>query len=1194
MSDYLATKARAFQWIGIILAMLVFAGAYWYFKVQGSTLNQSENASLTSGLVGLWSYNGDDMSSTTAYDRSGNSFDGTRTNGPTLIAGRAGQALDFDGTDDYVSVADNASLDFTTSADFSISGWFYRDTFTTDDTIIAKRNGITAADAGYILYIDDATDQIIFETSDGTDEFSTTSVTTFTATGWHHFAIVWDDNSATNTDIYIDGIANNATDSGNSLAQASVGDLSNALVLAHGAESDAGNPFDGRLDEVRLYSRTLAAGEIKSLFDLGNPDKLNASISQDQGTGRLSAGVAGYWPLDDNSGTGAADSSTNSNNGTLTNGPTWTTGQIGTAVDFDGNNDHVSVSDDIALNATDTADLTITGWFNRDTFTTDDTVIAKRNGIAAGDIGYIIYIDDATDQLIFEASDGTDEYSLTSVSTFTATGWHHFVVTWDENSAANSEIYIDGVANNATDSGTIGNIGTLTNALALFFGAEANVGVGNPFDGKLDEVRLYNRVLSVDEIGRLYSLVTPTGIDARLDGYWSLDGEDMSATEAFDRSGAGGTGALIGTPTKSLGRVGQAINFDGTDDGVSVADNPILDVGNAVDLTVSGWFSRDTFTTDDTIIAKKNNPVNTQAGYSAYIDDADDKLYFDVSDNPDNYQVVSTRTFTDTDWHHFAVVWDQDSASGTEIYIDGVADNGTDTGTIANVDSISNTRVFAIGAESDAGNPFDGKIDEIRVHRRVLSASEIKSLYDQGVPDKLNSSVSQPQGKGRPESGIAAYFPLDENTGTAAGDTSINTNNGTLTNGPTWTTGQIGSAVDFDGTDDYVTVADKDVFDFVDSRNFALSGWFNRDTFTTDDTIVAKRNGITAGDTGYILYIDDATDKLTFEASDGTDEYQLESVSTFTATGWYYYALVWNDSVSASTRLYVNGIPEAATATGTFSNVNSLANSDAFRLGAESDAGNPFDGKIDDTKLYNRTLSGDEVAQIYRLTTPTGIDTSLRAYWPFNGGDTSGTITMDRSGGGNTGTLTNTPTKTIGKIGQALSFTGADSGTNQYVNIPSATLTSTDNFTALTLCAWIKPGDQINQFPVIITKHSTFFTSWDLYLEDGGTGPHGFGTSAWGNYVSSSSAPLVQGVWAHICGVQAGQNASTYTLYYNGTDITGTPNGTGARSSDTGGDVSIGTFDASSWQYTGSIDEVRVYNRALSAAEVATLYNQGR
>ncbi len=678
------------------------------------------------GLKGYWSFNGQDMNGTTAYDRSGSGNTGTLTNGPITMPGKTGQALDLDGSDDYVTVADNSALDVGTSADLTLTGWFYRDSFATDDTLIAKRNGIATGDTGYILYIDDATDQLIFEVSDGTDEYSLTSVATFTTAGWNHFAVVWDQDSASGSELYINGVANTATDSG---AIGNLDDLSNTLAFRSGAESDAGNPFDGKLDEIRVYNRTLSASEIQSLYQQGGGTKVNSAMSNAQGTGRLDSGLVGYWQLDDGSGTSATDSSTNGNTGTLTNGPTWTTGQVSSAIDFDGSDDFVSVADTNTLDFAESTNFTLAGWFNRDTFTTDDTITAKSNGQTAADTGYNAYIDDSTDKLTFVANDGTDQYKLESTSTFTATGWHHYALVWDESGASQTKMYIDGVAESVTATGTFANVNSLANAVAFRVGAESDA--GNPFDGKLDEIRLYRRAFFPDEVANLYRLSTPTAVDTGLKGYWSFNGRDVNGTTALDSSGTGNFGALTNGPTRTIGKIGQGLSFDGSDDYINVTDSDSLDIGDTNDLTITGWFNRGTATTTDIILSKRNSTLSSAAGYIAYLDDATDQLIFEVSDGTDEYSLTSTSTFTATGWNHFVIVWDQDSAANSEIYVNGASDSATDTGTIGNIGDLSNSRPVGIGVNGLTGGPFIGKLDEIRIYKRVLSASEIASLYNQ-------------------------------------------------------------------------------------------------------------------------------------------------------------------------------------------------------------------------------------------------------------------------------------------------------------------------------------------------------------------------------------------------------------------------------------------------------------------------------
>lgn len=229
--------------------------------------------------------------------------------------------------------------------------------------------------------------------------------------------------------------------------------------------------------------------------------------------------------------------------------------------------------------------------------------------------------------------------------------------------------------------------------------------------------------------------------------------------------------------------------------------------------------------------------------------------------------------------------------------------------------------------------------------------------------------------------GLSLYYRFDEGAGVTAVDSSSSSFDGSLANGPIWSTsGQINGSLDFDGTDDLVEAGD--ILNIDDGDNFTIAGWFNRDTATTDDVIVAKRNGTDASDVGYIVYLDDATDRLVAEVSDGTDEYELQSSTTFTSTGWHHFALVWNDASESGTSLYIDGAAESGTTTGTFSSIGDVSNTLEYTVGAESDGGNPFDGKLDEHRFYNRILSAAEVTALDALTTPTesSFNTSSGAY----------------------------------------------------------------------------------------------------------------------------------------------------------------------------------------------------------------------
>lgn len=233
---------------------------------------------------------------------------------------------------------------------------------------------------------------------------------------------------------------------------------------------------------------------------------------------------------------------------------------------------------------------------------------------------------------------------------------------------------------------------------------------------------------------------------------------------------------------------------------------------------------------------------------------------------------------------------------------------------------------------------------------------------------QINSPQAEPVA-----TALRGYWKLDTGSGTSAIDSSGNGNNLSFTGSPSWTTGNIGPyALDFSGTGQYLSVADPSsgVLDIPDGSSFSISGWFNRDTFTTDDTIVAKKNDQTTNQ-GYIIYIDDTNDDLVFEASDGTDTYTRTSTSTFTSTGWHSFTVTWNDSATTDpVNIYIDGALNQDAASGTFSSVNSLANALAFTIGAESDAGSHFDGKLDDIKIYGFPHYQREGGKLSQTTAP--------------------------------------------------------------------------------------------------------------------------------------------------------------------------------------------------------------------------------
>ncbi len=219
------------------------------------------------------------------------------------------------------------------------------------------------------------------------------------------------------------------------------------------------------------------------------------------------------------------------------------------------------------------------------------------------------------------------------------------------------------------------------------------------------------------------------------------------------------------------------------------------------------------------------------------------------------------------------------------------------------------------------------------------------------------------------ETGLVGYWKLDEGTGSTARDSSAGGSSGSLINAPAWSTSVSGSiaidnasCLDFNGTNQSVSVGD--VLNVGDTADFSVSGWFNRDTATTDDVIFAKRRGTSAGNVGYLVYLNALDDKLYLEVSDGVDEYRVRSITSFSAPGWNQFTIVWDQDLAAEIKIYINGVEVGTETAGTLGNIGSLANTENVRIGAESDGGNPFDGRLDEIRFYNRALTALEAANL--------------------------------------------------------------------------------------------------------------------------------------------------------------------------------------------------------------------------------------
>ncbi|MDP4199617.1 MAG: LamG-like jellyroll fold domain-containing protein [Bacteroidota bacterium] len=199
------------------------------------------------------------------------------------------------------------------------------------------------------------------------------------------------------------------------------------------------------------------------------------------------------------------------------------------------------------------------------------------------------------------------------------------------------------------------------------------------------------------------------------------------------------------------------------------------------------------------------------------------------------------------------------------------------------------------------------------------------------------------------------------------------------------------------------------------------------------------------------------------------------------------------------------------------------------------------------------------------------LNTGLVAYWPFC--DCSA---KDHTGNGHDGTLVRGPTCVAGIYDSAFQFHGSD-----WIAVPFSSAFDIPTDSALTLAAWVKPSS-IGGYQALVVKGSD---AWDYGLYIDISGSFMFGCS-WPNHETFSTTRPQAGQWYHVVGVY---RKSSWKIFVNGVledqVAKGTPIG---RSMNPLGMAIKGNYQKD--MYSGILDEVRFYDRALSDSEVMALY----
>lgn len=705
------------------------------------------------------------------------------------------------------------------------------------------------------------------------------------------------------------------------------------------------------------------------------------------------SGLIARWTLDEDSGTSAADS-IGTSTGTLTGGLSATNdssrGMNGKALHFDGSNDYINMGNVLPLSGQQSFTLSTWVYFDVDPLTNTDFFIEKGNNYWLwwhGGNNFAL----PDNHLVFGYYGGGYR-DFTTAWTPQANRWYLITVAHDA-TADTVTFYVDGVP-----------IGQSTTATYTLASSTSNLNLGrrtsgnNYFDGYMDDVRMYNRALTAADALALYnatysefSCSSPLGVTGEIT--FNTKHRVMQYCDSSSWVAMGKKPYIPGS-----------VYLNGS---TYLRNSNLMSFTDSKLVTGSFWIKQAAPGVGYTLL------YNTTSIFTRYFFISllgSDALQFVArsTGGGSGLMVTTVNTISDTDWHHVAFSFDMSDPTRRHVMIDGVESPLT----IGNYNDVvlefTHTDNYFSSGYLGLASPFNGYIadfwletdlymdlsDPTNVERFMLDGEPVNLGVDGSLavgyaPDVFLSgdTATWYENKGTAEdyvlngslgetdiaaslngisedisSGLVGHWKLDETSGTTVAD-SIGSNNGTWTDAENnnlaeeSVSGHVNTALNFDAADNMVITSNANALESL--NNLSVSLWFyprGTNRYTIFGAWVNNNQNLV--EFGYAANSNAAARVW---GTSGLDSTAAVFKTAFTVNAWNHAVITYD----GTTRLYINGI---LAATGAALNLPTrTGSSDGIYWGGTGNIYD-FDGYMDEIKIYNRTLSDNEVFALYNAT----------------------------------------------------------------------------------------------------------------------------------------------------------------------------------------------------------------------------------
>ncbi|GAA0798822.1 LamG domain-containing protein [Spirilliplanes yamanashiensis] len=692
--------------------------------------------------------------------------------------------------------------------------------------------------------------------------------------------------------------------------------------------------------------------------------------------------------------------------------------------------------------------------------------------------------------------------------------------------AATARLYVNGTLADSRNSA----VGWASAGPLVVGGARWNGNRSDLMTGQVDDVRTYRRALTGPEIGMLVGPAT----------WWDFD---AVSTTVADASGNGNPGAAT-----SLTYTGGEGVFNGTSSSVAGAQ-PAVHTDRSFSVAAS---VRLTGTSGLRYVVSQ--PGTTTNAFTLGHNGTSWQFTMTGADTAAPATVtVSATTAASTALTHLVAVYNAQAAE-MRLFVNGrlekvaAAPAAWDAGG-------GLTAGRARTSSSTFGGYLAGNIGDLRVYDRVLSSA-----------DALDLALAP-----------LARWDMDER-GAVAADGTGNGNGATRAGATSWSSASHhGGALELAGTTGYAATA-SNVLDT--SASYSVSAWAYLTATGAGNRTVISQDG--ASRSAFFLqhYGAEGMNHWAFqvlpsEVATGIVLFSTNPVSTYR---WTHLVAVYDDAAD-TTRLYVDGVLQGSAAV----TADRATTGRPTVIGAgiyDGDRTDYFPGKLDEIAAYQRVLTQADVTALYEQAPDMWLDADENA----------GTVLGDRSGHTNSGTMSGTGATWTGAGSGVFGTTGIafDGASGQVVTSAPTVRTDTD----LTVSAWVRLGAK-GATRGAVSQNGTavhgFFLGYDGTADRWAFRMQASDSTASAQSSATGTASPPLDTWTHLTGVYD-DTADVLRLYVNGA-----LQGSAAHTTDwhaTGATV-LGYArwsSAPAYRWSGRVDEVRTYGRALRDEEVKTLH----